>query len=286
MIGPVALAALAVAELVAVEVRRLPASEAHQGVAADAHSVYAIDNSRIARYDKGSGRLLALWQGDPTRFRHLNSCIVRSRELVCAGSNYPDVPMTSMVVRFNARTLRLHDVRDLPPGYGSLTWLDWHDGSWWAGYANYDGKGGEPGRDHRDTVIVRYSADFIARAKYRFPDSVLARFAPRSASGGAWGKDGLLYVTGHDRPELYALSVPKHGANLQHVATIPTPTGGQAIGWDGDQRCLWSIDRRGGMLVASRVPEVEGLRRPSTTPARSRSNPRYARCRPASSRRS
>jgi hypothetical protein len=182
----------------AVEVRRLPAPEAHQGVAADARSVYAIDNSQVARYDKTSGRRLALWQGDPKRFKHLNSCIVRARQLVCAASNYPDVPMASMVVWLDAATLKLRRVRPLPKGPGSLTWLDWHDGSWWAGYANYDGKGGEPGRDHRQTAVVRYDARFTPRATYRFPDTVLARFAPRSTSGGAWGKDGLLYVTGHD----------------------------------------------------------------------------------------
>ena len=28
----------------------------------------------------------------------------------------------------------------------ALTGLDRHDGSWWACFANYDAKGGEPGR--------------------------------------------------------------------------------------------------------------------------------------------
>ncbi|MFA5988372.1 MAG: hypothetical protein WC803_02050 [Sphingomonas sp.] len=247
--------ALAAQLPVSVEEHRLPAPEAHQGAAADVHSVYAVDNHQIARYDKASGQRLALWQGDAAIFKHLNSCTVRKKHLVCAGSNYPDVPMMSMVVWFDIATLRLRHVQMLPNGPGSLTWLDWHDGSWWAGFANYDGKGGAPNRDHRQTVVVRYTPAFKARAIYHYPQGVLGRFAPYSASGGAWGDDGLLYISGHDLPELYAMRLPKSGAVLTHVATINTPTGGQAIGWDGrDPRLLWSIDRQSAELVASRVP--------------------------------
>lgn len=250
-----------------VEVRRLPAAEAHQGAVADARSVYAVDNSTVARYDKASGRRVAAWVGDPARFRHLNSCIARRRQLVCAASNYPDTPMRSQVLWLDARTMALVRVRDLGHGRGSLTWLDRHDGSWWAGFANYDGKGGEPGRDHRATTLIRYDDDFVERAAYRFPDAVLDRFAPRSASGGSWGRDGLLYVTGHDRAELYVLRLPRDGDVLELVATLATPTGGQAIGWDGrDRRILWSIARDTRELVASRVPPV--VRQDSVTKLR------------------
>lgn len=252
------LAAAGLGDQAAVEIRRIPAPEAHQGVAADAGSVFAIDNSVVARYDKASGRRMALWKGDPAQFKHLNSCIVRARELVCAASNYPEVPMASMVVWLDAKTLHLRRTHALPAGHGSLTWLDWHRGSWWAGFANYDGKGGEPGRDHRETRLVRYTPDFAVQAIYRFPVSVLDRFAPRSTSGGAWADDGLLYVTGHDKPELYAMRLPRAGSELQHVATITMPTGGQAIGWDsGGRRRLWSIERKTAELVVSRVPLVK-----------------------------
>jgi hypothetical protein len=72
-----------------------------------------------------------------------------------------------------------------------------------------------------------------------------------------WGDDGLLYVTGHDRPELYALRVPAAGGVLEHVATIAIPTGGQAISWDArEPRLLWSIERRTHELVATRIPTV------------------------------
>jgi hypothetical protein len=241
----------------AVELRRFSAAEAHQGVAAGPKSVYAIDNNRIGRYDKASGRRLGGWSGDPAQFKHINSCMVRARQLVCALSNYPDIPMASKVLWFDAKTLTLQRVRELEAGFGSLTWIDWRNGSWWACFAHYDGKGGEPGRDHRHTVLVRYRPDFKVLNVYRFPASVLTQFAPRSSSGGAWGSDGLLYVSGHDRPELYVLRIPRKGHELRHVATIATSTGGQGIGWDPNSpRRIWSIDRSTSELVVSQVPEI------------------------------
>lgn len=254
--GPAAIRSTAV-DLAATEIRRLPAADAGQGVASDGRSVYAIDNHAIARIDPMTGKILARWDGDPAKFKHINSCTIERAILVCAASNYPDVPMESLIERFDARALDHLSTRSLGHGPGSLTWTMRHGGAWWAGFANYDGRGGEAGRDHRATVVVRYDDAWREQARWTYPDSVLARMAPRSASGGVWGDDGLLYVTGHDRPELYVLRVPAGGGVMEHVATIAMPTGGQAIGWDGTQpRLLWSIERKSHELVASRIPPV------------------------------
>jgi hypothetical protein len=210
----------------AVEVQRIAAPEARQGVAAGPTHVYAIGNSQIAKYDRRTGRRTALWRGEAARYKHLNSCALVDRLLVCAASNYPEVPMASSVETFDPATLQPVHSRRLGRGRGSLTWLDWHAGSWWAGFANYDGRGGEPGRDHRWTVLVRFSRDFVEQGAWRFPPAVLARMAPHSTSGGAWGAVGLLYVTGHDRKEIYALRVPAAGSTLELVGNLPTVTGG------------------------------------------------------------
>ncbi|USI71489.1 hypothetical protein [Sphingomonas morindae] len=237
-------------------VRRLPAADAHQGVAAGGDALYAIDDSAIARLDPASGRVVRRWQGDPARYPHINSCIVRGARLICAASSYPAVPMWSRMEVFDAVSLRPLASRRID-GPGSLTWLDWHKGGWWACYANYDGKGGVPGRDHAATRLVRYDRHFRETGRWPLPPALLDRLAPRSASGGAWGADGLLYMTGHDRPELYAVRVPATGDRLTLVATIATPTGGQAISWDPRRpRLLWSIDRAGSAVVASQVPPV------------------------------
>lgn len=243
--------------LAVTELARFPAVEARQGVVADSKYFYAIDNATIGKYDRRTGRRIAQWQGASALFKHMNSCILKGSRIVCAASNYPEVPQTSSVETFDFRRMQHVATHSFGLTPGSLTWIDWHDGSWWACFANYDGKGGEPGRDHRATILVRYSADFRETGSWVFPPEVLGRFAPYSASGGAWGDDGLLYVTGHDRPELYALRLPSAGSTLQHVATLATPTGGQAIAWQvGARRVLWSIDRKALAVVASQVPAV------------------------------
>ncbi|WP_260927524.1 hypothetical protein [Novosphingobium sp. 9] len=243
--------------LAAVEAERLGAPEAHQGVAASRDSIYAVANSTVARYDKVTHKRLAIWNGDPARFPHLNSCVINGRDLVCAFSNYPATPMHSQVLWLDARTLTYKRIHDLGHGHGSLTWFLPHAGNWWAAYANYDGRGGEPGRDHTATLLVRYDRQFHETGQWHFPADVLARMAPKSASGGAWGKDGLLYVTGHDRPEIYVLRVPKSGDTLEHVTTIASVTDGQAIAWDpAEHRILWSIERGTEQMVASRIPPV------------------------------
>ena len=243
--------------LAVTEVDRFEAEEARQGVVADKRYVYAISNAQIGKYDRVTRKRVALWQGDPQLFKHMNSCILKGPQIVCAASNYPDVPQASSIEWFDAVRMRHVRSHSLGPGRGSLTWLDWHDGSWWACFANYDNKGGEPGRDHRLTTLVRYSPDFAEQGAWLFPASVLDRFAPYSSSGGIWGEDGLLYVTGHDRPELYALRLPEAGSVLQHVATLAIATNGQAIAWErGADRVMWSIERGERNVVAVRVPMV------------------------------
>lgn len=238
----------------AAPLQRIPAAEAHQGVAAGVRYVYAIANADIGKYDKTTGNRVLTWHGDPAHFRHMNSCTLVGPELVCAASNYPATPHQSMIERFDADTLVHLGTTPLPQSPGSLTVFMRHRGHWWAIFANYDGRGGVPGQDHRATLLVELDDDLHELRRLTFPDDVLARFAPRSCSGGAWGPDGLLYVTGHDRPELYALRVPETGTKLEHVATWPIPTNGQAIDWDpATEGTLWSIERDETVMVATPV---------------------------------
>ncbi len=245
------------ASLVAPEVSRIPAADADQGVVAGVRDLYAIDNNVIARIDRRTGKTVARWEGSKTHYPHINSCILKGRLLVCAASNYPSVPQASSIETFDARTLKPVASRSLGPGRGSLTWLDWHQGSWWACFAHYGKRGGEPGRDSRYTTLVRFDGNFVEQGAWLFPDSVIGRMAPYSASGGRWNRDGYLYVSGHDLPEIYAMKLPPAGTVLEHVATIAVPTQGQAIDWDPvDGRLLWSIERKQGFLVSSRVPPI------------------------------
>ena len=246
-------------KLNASEIRRWRAPEARQGVAVDDRYFYAVVNSAIGKYDKATGTRVGEWIGDRLNIVHLNSCSIISGELVCANSNFPQVPMASSIEIFDPATMR--HIRSIPLGmvYGSLTWIERHNNQWWAGFANYDAKGGEPGRDHRFTQIVTFDDQWRRMGGYRFPDSVLERFAPLSNSGGSWGDDGLLYVTGHDAQEIYVLRVPSEGPVLEHVATIAAPLDGQAWAWDRSaKRTLYGITRRDGEVVVMKVPQVQG----------------------------
>lgn len=233
---------------------RLPAAEARQGVASDGVHVYAIDNDRIGKYRISTGQRVAQWQGERRLFPHMNSCTVAGQDLVCAASNYPSVPQTSAVEIFDTRTLRHRRSISLGFGPGSLTVLDRHDGKWWAVFANYAGKGGEPNRDYRYTLLVQMDDAFRQEAAWTFPPQVLARFAPFSCSGASWSMDGRLYVTGHDRPEIYELALPQAGSVLEWQRTIGIAAPGQAIDWDPVVRGrLWAIDRKANALVASAI---------------------------------
>jgi len=256
------IAALLVAAILALApaqvIERVAAPEADQGVAVDARSIYAVDNSTIARYDRKTGAKVAEFKGDKALYPHMNSCAVIGRELICAASNFPATPMMSQVEVFDPTTLK--HLRTIPLGHqpGSLTWVDRKDGSWWAGFANYDGRGGEAGRDHSFTTMIRFDDRWRPHERWTFPAEVLSRFAPMSASGGTFGPDGRLYVTGHDRPELYVLDVPKGGGVLKLAATIEVPVSGQAIAFDrGARGVLFGVNRKQREVVGFKLPALE-----------------------------
>ena len=105
---------------------------------------------------------------------------------------------------------------------------------------------------------MKFDAQWRRIEGFALPDTVLERMAPMSNSGGSWGDDGLLYLTGHDRPEVYALRLPKAGSTLELVATLTIPFEGQAIDWDPKaRRLLWGISRKDRKDIAVTLPDVE-----------------------------
>ena len=234
-------------------VRRYP-GPATQGVAVSATDVYAVSNFTLIRFDKATGEKRAEWVGDRARFPHINSCALIGGELVCASSNFPSVPHVSTVEVFDANDL--HHVRSvaLGLGTGSLTWVDRKDGFWWAMFANYDGPRGEAPRDHRHTTLVKFDDQWRRLEAWALPASILERIAPMSISGGGWGPDGRLYLSGHDLPELYVVAIPDGGGVLDHVETWGMEAQGQAIDWDeSEPGMLYGITRSTRELLAMRV---------------------------------
>jgi len=237
-----------------------PAPLARQGVAVGENAFFSVTNTGLARHARRGGREVARWQSvGRAGVSHMNSCaMTRARELLCANSNFPQLPMAGSLEWFDPATLAPIRSRALGATDGSLVWADELAGGWLAGFAHYDGRGGEAARDHRYTQIVQFDPYWVPVEAWLLPDSVLERMRPHSASGGSVGPDGLLYVTGHDRAEMYALARPTQGATLVHVATVRLDIAGQAIAWDRfvDDRIVWGIHRPSHEVRSFRVPRI------------------------------
>src|SRR6056300_819376 len=67
------------------ETRAISAPEAHQAAAAKGEHVYAISSRVVAKYERSSGKRVALSSG---KAKHLNSGFFWNEKLYCAHSNY------------------------------------------------------------------------------------------------------------------------------------------------------------------------------------------------------
>jgi hypothetical protein len=235
------------------------APEARQGVAVDAEHFYAVVNTVIARYSRATGEREAAWSSPRNGLiRHINSCFADTGRLYCANSNFPLTPMASSIEIFDAQTMTHQESHSLGIlDEGSLVWFDRMGEGWIAGFAHYDGEGGLAYKDSRFAGVVLYDADWRRVGGYALPTSVLERMAPHAASGGAFGPDGLLYLFGHDRPEMYVVARPVMGPTLIHVATISVDAAGQAFSWDPAQPgMLFAINRPTGAVRVFEMPTV------------------------------
>lgn len=241
-----------------VEVKRYTVAEAKQGVAVDTQFFYVVNNSTITKHQKSDGKQLAMFDGRPQgTLTHMNSGVVLNGKLYCASSNYPNEPMAGSIEIFDVATMKHVGNHSFGIGHGSVTWIDEHDGFWWVGFAHYTGRGSSEGKDNRWTTIVKYTKDWTEKESWVFPKDVIASFTPKSNSGAAWGKDGLLYCTGHDSMELYVMKLPDTGCTLEHVKTIPVTIAGQGIAIDrsvkDDKLMVYGLSRADNVVTVCEV---------------------------------
>jgi hypothetical protein len=245
---------------------RFPSSDAYQGIAVDSSYFYTINNRQISQHQKVDGQLLKQWttaeQSSPSLL-HLDSGVVLGRELVAAHSNYPQWPMSSSIEFWDASTLQYKRRHSFGILLGSMTWIDRHEANWWGAFANYDiVQSGmtEPYGGTRNTVVIKFNDQFEVLQQWYLPEEIIERVTPMSNSGGSWGEDGYLYVTGHDHPEIYVMSAPPESDTLQWLATVYVPDlNGQGIAWDRstNSRELWAIVRSERLALQIRIPEIE-----------------------------
>ncbi|HEY0965991.1 MAG TPA: hypothetical protein VGD88_01265 [Opitutaceae bacterium] len=247
--------------LVAKELRRFRPRGANQGVAVDAQHFYGIGNYVVGKYDKRTGERVAEWVGlRGGQTVHLNGGLIQDGLLVIAHSNFPQIPMASSLEYFDPVTVQPVKSVSLGLRHGSLTWAEKKDGFWWACFAHYNDQGTPAGTDNRSTLFGKFDENWQLLESWMFPSQVIASWGQSSSSGGSWGPDGLLYITGHDEAELYVLRLPKMGVALEYVTMIDVPFEGQSWAWDRSvqpqERVIYGIVRRTGEVVAAQIPEI------------------------------
>lgn len=248
-----------VQRLEAVETARWSAIEAGQGVAVDATHIYAIGNFVIARYNRETGEREAIWRGERGGLiGHLNACFAEGDELWCANSNHPRLPFANSIEIFEKTTLR--HARSIPLGImdeGSLVWFDRIGTDWIVGLAHYNDMTGLAFKDNAFAGVQLHDERWRWVGGWALPPQLVELMAPQAASGGAIGPGGLLYLMGHDRPEMYVLARPVMGPYLIHVATIAIAAEGQAFDFDESRPGeVCAISRPNREIRCFRLPQV------------------------------
>jgi lysophospholipase L1-like esterase len=215
-----------------VAVGTLPSADATQAAAADARFVYAVSDSRVARYDRATGKELATSTGAA---QHLNSAYLWQGRLYCAHSNFPRKPDRSDLRVLDPETMRLTVFHAFAEPPGSLTWAVRKGDDWWCHFAHY-------GADKARSVLVRFDADWKELGRWTYPAELVADWGAYSLSGGIWQGDRLL-ATGHDKQVIYRLRVPADGKVVEVVDVVRSPFPGQGIAADPKTGGLVGVDR-------------------------------------------
>jgi hypothetical protein len=246
--------------LVATELQRWHIMEANQGVAVDAGHFYGIGNHALVKHRKDTGERVAEWFGPRGgAIIHLNSGWVDGEHLTLSHSNFSQLPMASSLEIYDTRTLQPVSSHSIGLRLGSLTWAVRHNGFWWACFANYNDSGTTPGFDQRWSHVVQLDDKWQELQSWLFPPQVIATWGDSSCSGGDWGDDGLLYVTGHDAPQLHVLRLPQQGVTLEYVTTIDVPFEGQSWAWDRSvpgERIIYGISRARQEVISAYIPPL------------------------------
>ena len=221
--------------------RVLSAPEAVQAAAATTDHVFAITSDKVAVYARRSGQRIGVSTGPA---RHLNSGLVWKGKLLCAHSNYPQLPEKSEVKVLDPLTLKLTTFKSLGDRGGSLTWIVRRGPHWLCNFARYD-------EHNHETFLVEFDAQFKELRRWTYPRSVIEKLGRFSLSGGVWYQDELL-VTGHDDPVAFRLQLPPTGKQLKHLGSYPVPFSGQGFAVDPVGGGLVGIHRARRQVIFAR----------------------------------
>lgn len=122
---------------------------------------------------------------------HFDGAMVMDGKLYAPHSNYPAWPMTSSLEIFDADTLQHVGTHSFGINWGSLTWVDFHDGYWWMVFANYDQPYGPDKSKSQATSSTpsynQFTTNFQMVEAWTLPRSIIDKFDVMSNSGGSVG---------------------------------------------------------------------------------------------------
>jgi hypothetical protein len=105
--------------------------------------------------------------------------------------------------------------------------------------------------------MVKFDDNWQWQEAWVLPAKLIPKFGVMSNSGGSWGPDGLLYLSGHDPAEVYVMKLPEAGSVLQWIDTIPLNIAGQGIAWDrSEPGTIYGIIRSKLQVTASKLRNI------------------------------
>lgn len=223
----------------------MPAAEAKQAAAADGEFVYVITNERIGKYDRATGRRVALSTGEA---HHLNSGFFWQGKLYGAHSNFPQKPERSEIKVLDSQTMQLTTFKDFGEYGGSLTWAIRDENFWWCHFALY-------GKENAGSFLVKFDLNWKELTRWLDPPALMTSVNGSSLSGGVWHQ-GALLVTDHDNRFLYQLRIPAEGKTLLYVEKQTAPFPGQGIAADPKTGGLVGIDRKTKTVIFAAAREL------------------------------
>jgi len=203
------------------QIIRYKAKEATQGVISYGNYFYAIGTNTIGKYDKRTGKKLKTSK----KFKHLNGGIIKNNELYIThnpqGNNWIEIFDLNLD---HLRTINMNKHN------GSLTWIDYHNNKWWGSLSFYK-------NNLNKSRIVQFDSNWNIIKKWEYPKELLNKFYPYSNSGGKF-HNGLLFLTGHDKGEIYVIKI---NDKIDLINIIKLPITGQGISSDGNY--VYGINR-------------------------------------------
>ena len=218
----------------------MAAPEAHQASAADAKFFYAITSRAVAKYDRTTGKRVALSTGAA---RHLNSgffwkasCCARIRIILLSLER-------SEIMVLDVDTMKLSTFKSFGNVGGSLVWVLRKERSLVVQLRHY-------GASNAKTFLAKYDDQWREVARWTYPKKVISQLGRYSLSGGIWRGDEL-WVTGHDDPVAFRLALPKQGGELQYLGQHTVPFTGQGLANDPVTGGLIGIHRAQRQVIVA-----------------------------------